>query len=162
MHVSEASPQWSVLRAASVVGEAGKQPGQLLNVGLVEVMSQALVEPHRRLAQAEEQGVASGAGFDDVDPPIVRVAAAGEQSGLLHGVEVVGERGFADPDGCGQFALVHLRVDLEVEEDEPHRERATGCCERLIEGAAHHPGDPGELKADWDFCRTHAQKPSTD
>jgi len=127
----------------------------LLNVGLLEVMSQALVELHRRLAQAEEQGVASGAGFDDVDPPIARVASAGEQSVLFHSVEVVGEGGFADPDGRGQSALVRLRVDLEVEEDQPHWERATGCCERLIEGAAHHPGDPSELQADWDFWWAH-------
>ena len=73
----------------------------MLHVGLLEVMSQALVELHRRLAQAEELGIASGAGFDDVDPPISWVASAGEQSVLFHGVEVVGEGGFANADGRG-------------------------------------------------------------
>ena len=64
-------------------------------------MSQASVKLHRRFAQAEEQGVAGVAGFDDVDPPISWVASAGEQSVLFHGVEVVGEGGFANADGRG-------------------------------------------------------------
>ena len=65
-----------------------------------------------------------------VHPPVAGVAPAREQAVGLHGVEVMGQGGLADPDRRRQLALVgHLPASLDIEEDQPHRQRAAGIGE---------------------------------
>jgi hypothetical protein len=66
---------------------------------------------------------------------------------------VVGERRFPDADGFREFPLVTRPADLEVEQDQPDRQRAVRRRERLLEGALDHPGRRGQTEPDRHWVR---------
>jgi hypothetical protein len=78
----------------------------------------------------------------DVVPP------SREQPLGLERVQVMGERGLTDPDGRRQLALVGDLSRLEVEQDQPRRERAAGLRQRLVERTTDDPRNAGQLQAD--------------
>lgn len=120
-------------------------------------MPQSTVKTDRGVAQAEEQRVASLAELDDVDPPVDRIPPPGKQSVVLHRIEMVGERGLPHAHGVGQFSLTGAGVDLEVEQHQPHGQGTSSLDKSVVEGPAHHPGHPGEMKANGDrhLVRAH-------
>jgi hypothetical protein len=75
-----------------------------------------------------------------VDATVDRVSAAGEEAVGLHRVEVMGERGFAYPYGFGDLALARDAAGLEIEEDQPYRQRSSSLSQRLIERAIDNSG----------------------
>lgn len=91
-------------RVRLAFGRVGVQPpqraGQLVGLGPGEPASEPTVEGDRCVAQVVEQFFARIGERDVLDPSIGRVAAAHDQPGRLHGVEVVGQR----------RAAVHLRA----------------------------------------------------
>jgi hypothetical protein len=93
------------------IGQPGPEPG---------------VEVDGRLLQPQERGFARLGQLDHLDPPVGRVPRAGDQAAGVHGIEVMRQGGFADPHGSGQLTLVGRLADLQVEQDQPDRQRAAG------------------------------------
>jgi hypothetical protein len=141
--------------AASVDGELVEQPVDRVDVGFAQAFPQLRVEGDRRLLQAHEQGLPVVGELDHVDPPVVGVAAAGDQPARIHRVQVMGEGGLADTDRLGELTLIVRMVDLQVEQDQPDRQGAAGLLERFVEGAADDSGGPPELQADRNALRSH-------
>ena len=115
---------------------------------IAEAGPQLAVEPDGRRAQALEQCLARLGQLDDVDAPVVRLAAAGEQARGLHGVEVVGQRGALDADSLGHLALIGRPLRLERDQHEPDGQRSAGLGQWVVEGAADHAGGAGEVQPD--------------
>ena len=90
-------------------GEVRLQPRQHLpeprELLLGDRRAQAFVEGHRGLAEAKECRIALGGQLDALDPAVLRVPCAGDESGALEAVEMVGQRRSLDADGLGQLAL---------------------------------------------------------
>jgi hypothetical protein len=141
--------------AAGVDGEVVEQPVERVDVGLAEAVPQLRVEGDRRLLQTHEQGLTVVGELDHVDPPVIGVAATGDQPARIHRVQVMGEGGLADTDSFGELTLIVRMVDLQVQQDQPDRQGAAGLLECFVEGAADDTCGPSELQADGDALRSH-------
>ena len=72
-----------------------------------------------------------------MNPTVGGVTLPGDEPIGVHGIEMVGEGGLPDPDRFGQLPLVGGTSNLEVEQHQPDRQRASRLGERLIEGPPH-------------------------
>ena len=59
----------------------------------------------------------------------------------------MGKSRLADPDRLGQLPLVSDTPGLEIQQNQPHRQRSASLGERLVKRAAHHSGDSGQIQA---------------
>ena len=107
---------------ADVAGEPrehGTQVGQIL---LADAGSQSLVKGHGRAAQRQEQLITGLGQGHDVDPAVGRITPAGDEVGVLHRIEVVGERRLLDTDHLGQFTLAGGSGGLHGQQHQPDRQ----------------------------------------
>jgi MFS family permease len=126
--------------APGVGGQPAEQAIELIQLGVIQAGAQPRVEGDRRVSQPQERGVPRFGQLDDRDPPVGRAPRAGNEPLRLHRVEVMGQRGLTDAHRRGEFALVPGRAGLQVEQDQPHGQRAARRREGLVEGPLHRPG----------------------
>ena len=98
--------------------------------------AQALVEADRGLGQAVEELVARVGELHADGAPVVGIARALDQAGLLEPVQVVRERRPLDADRGGEVLLGAPALLLERQQDQPDRLRAPGLGQLALEGAA--------------------------
>src|SRR5262245_29557102 len=117
MHRADGSESLDVLLQLT------EEASERFDVFTAESASQLLIEADDRPQKAAVQGV-PGAGQLDLDCPSVdRAAVPLDEPGLLHAVEVTGERWTFDPDGAGEVELGAPRLALERAQDQPDRDR---------------------------------------
>ncbi len=98
-----ASSAWLALRAgclprARVDGQPVEQPAQNGDLRVRAAIPQPLVERHSGGAQRQEHRIAGLREPHDMDAAVRWVALPADQASALHGVQVVRQRGFPDPD----------------------------------------------------------------
>jgi lysophospholipase L1-like esterase len=88
----------SSARPARVDGEPSEQPAQPGDLLIRDALPQPLVERQSGGAQRQEHLIAGLREPHDMDAAVRWVAVPADQAGALHGVQVVRQRGFPDPD----------------------------------------------------------------
>jgi hypothetical protein len=147
---------------AHVGGQLAQHGGKPRQIGVGEAAAQLGVEGDRGLPQPQERGLARLGQRDHLDTAVGGIPGAGDQAAGVHRVEVVRQRGLADPDGFRQLALVSWLPDLQVEQDEPDGEGAARFGEGLVKGALHGTGRLVQAQPDRDWKRFwHADQPIT-
>ena len=90
------------------------------------------------------------------------VAGPRDQAVGVHRVQVMGQRRLADADLLRQVALRTGAVNLQVEQDQPHRQGAARLLQGLVEGAAHGTGRLVQAQPDRNGKRLwHARQRNT-
>lgn len=92
-----------------------------VELGPAEAGTQPAVEGDDRVEQGEEERLAGVGELDELRAAVLRRATAGHQAGVLHPLEVVGERRALDADGGRDVALHGVVVAHQRCRDQPHR-----------------------------------------
>ena len=98
------------LAGRDVLTQARQYTANALELPVRHALAQTLVEADRGLSEPEEELLARVGELHANDTAVVGVALPGDQAGLLHRVEVVGERGPLDADGGSQVLLGASRI----------------------------------------------------
>ena len=106
------------------------------------------VERDHDAEQPRVRGVPCGRELDDDGTPVGGVLTAPHEPLALERVEVPRQRRPLDPDGGGEVVLGAPRRRLEVREHEPHRDRAAGGGELVVERPANRLRGSEEAEAD--------------
>ena len=139
-----------------VDAEAPEQVAQHLELVIREPVAEPAVERDDGGQESGEQRLAVGGEGDGLFAPVHRIAAAFDQAGALHAVEVVSEGGALDADRCGQVTLHCVVGSLEGGDDEPHRDRSARRHQLLVERSLEHAARRTHLEPDRILWRSSA------
>src|SRR5690606_9807598 len=126
-----------LIRVAGAVGGVGDQPTErpthLLYLGLRDARPDLGVEGARRPSKALGERPTRRRELYLLDAPVLGWTEATDQAGLLHGVQVMRERGALDAHPLGDLALRGGRPGPQRKQDEPDGARPALARQHRVE-----------------------------